>query len=486
MLRLKHGLEYILNNRYLQWMLLLILSFLYLLFFSASTSPLFPDLYIYDSGVFLYEGKCVLNGMRMYVDFFDHKGPFLIWINSLGELIAGRNGVFFIQGLFLFADIIIMNYIAGKYEKKLGNRVIIIIISLIYYAYPLANGNMSEEYCVPFIALSLLFFISDFKDKNDPAYIHSLFYGISIGVAFYTRFNNGVTVCAIVFCIMLFLFIQRKWLDILKHLLAFAVGIGAVIIPVGVFFYLNNSLRDLWFACIGFNLKYSQDYGYIKNITNPKVFAHVVINFFPVIMSLVTFALFVRKRAYKYSMMFIVICNILSLLLGQGYNHYFTVFLPLFSLAVTIVSANLQEGRAIRIIWFGIALIYFVLAVRIIYVNINDYYINCDAQKEYHSVKETLRNIPNDERNEILGLDIPARYYIMGDVYQAYKYGQLYEMWRFIDADVANGVRKYITNEKPVWIMITENMKDDVLRGIINSNYYEYDRNEYFILLHSS
>ena len=97
-----------------------------------------------------------------------------------------------------------------------------------------------------------------------------------------------------------------------------------------------------------------------------------------------------------------------------------------------------------------------------------------------------MRNIPNDERNEILGLDIPARYYIMGDVYQAYKYGQLYEMWRFIDADVANGVRKYITNEKPVWIMITENMKDDVLRGIINSNYYEYDRNEYFILLHSS
>jgi len=47
-----------------------------------------------DAGFFSLGGQDVLEGKTLYVDFYDHKGPFLFFWNAFELLFGGKNGLF--------------------------------------------------------------------------------------------------------------------------------------------------------------------------------------------------------------------------------------------------------------------------------------------------------------------------------------------------------------------------------------------------------
>ncbi len=56
-----------------------------------------------DSGVFLYIGQGVLEGKIPYLDFWDHKGPLIYYINALGLFLFKESywGVWLMELFFL-------------------------------------------------------------------------------------------------------------------------------------------------------------------------------------------------------------------------------------------------------------------------------------------------------------------------------------------------------------------------------------------------
>ena len=56
-----------------------------------------------DNGVFLYGGQQILLGKIPYLDFWDHKGPLIHYINALGLYLGNgyRWGVWGIEFIFL-------------------------------------------------------------------------------------------------------------------------------------------------------------------------------------------------------------------------------------------------------------------------------------------------------------------------------------------------------------------------------------------------
>ena len=68
----------------------LILATVIELFASVSTSPLYGNLYLYDnididSNFFMLAGKLITEGKTPYIDFFDHKGLYVFYINTNGH-----------------------------------------------------------------------------------------------------------------------------------------------------------------------------------------------------------------------------------------------------------------------------------------------------------------------------------------------------------------------------------------------------------------
>ena len=45
-----------------------------------------------DSGIYLYLGKQLLSGKTIYSEIWEHKPPFIFYINALGLLLGGSSG----------------------------------------------------------------------------------------------------------------------------------------------------------------------------------------------------------------------------------------------------------------------------------------------------------------------------------------------------------------------------------------------------------
>ena len=99
-----------------KWFYLLIffIAFTFVLFNSATTSIKF-NYEGCDSSVFKMMGYVITEGGVPYVDYFDHKGPILYFINALGEIISPQWGLFLIQIIFCFFIEIHSRFLNNKY-----------------------------------------------------------------------------------------------------------------------------------------------------------------------------------------------------------------------------------------------------------------------------------------------------------------------------------------------------------------------------------
>ena len=106
-------------------LILLIASIGFLMLFSFGTSCLYNHKYIgKDSDIFLALGKFTKNGLVPYKDFFDHKGPYIIFVEWLGYIIGnGKSGVFVIQVISLLLTLLgVYKILRLFYNKKIWTR----------------------------------------------------------------------------------------------------------------------------------------------------------------------------------------------------------------------------------------------------------------------------------------------------------------------------------------------------------------------------
>ena len=84
-------------------LILFIISVLFVLIMSYSTSPLYPYYFGGDSAQFQTIGKGWSMGMIPYKNMFDHKGPIIFFVDMLGFLLTGTSfGIMLLQIIFMF------------------------------------------------------------------------------------------------------------------------------------------------------------------------------------------------------------------------------------------------------------------------------------------------------------------------------------------------------------------------------------------------
>lgn len=464
-------------------------SILYLLIFSAYTSPLFPKFMDWDSAIFMMVGKGINEGKQLYTEVFDHKGPVLFWIEALG-MRFGRNGVFVVQCIFMTVTVWLMDKIAGYFcsGKK---KYTAVAAAMIWLAYPLANGNLSEEYSLPFILAVVNWFLKDWKTSQSPRTGHSYLYGVCFGILFFIRVNNAVTICAVILGWAYILMKKKQAKELWKHVLAGLAGIVTAAAPICIYFGLRGALWDMFYATFLFNLRYSGNVSLLKELTDPVIWVRMGILFSPVIAGAVVFFREIRERELRVVMELIAGLNFAALFLGHGYNHYFTVLLPIVLVLFALVPLERQKKqekkereqerkkgdreRKWRIVEQALTGIVFagycVLALRIVVKNVNDYFLDPAVQREYDTVQQSFSRIPEQERESVLGYEIPAKYYLMGGVLPCYKYGILQYHWMQNDEQVMADFLNFVEEESPLWLISEKNTHNTELKSILTDQY---------------
>ena len=140
-----------------------------ILLFTSKYSILYPFNDWQDSNSFLTVARSMLDGKILYKDIIEQKGPILYLIYILGEFLSiGKiSGVFLLEifsltFVFYYAYKIMNLFTSTKY----GYLLIPIFGVFICTSYSFVHGGSAEEFCLPFLMVSLYYFLYHFMKKE--------------------------------------------------------------------------------------------------------------------------------------------------------------------------------------------------------------------------------------------------------------------------------------------------------------------------------
>ncbi|MCR5148956.1 MAG: glycosyltransferase family 39 protein [Eubacterium sp.] len=227
-------------------------------FFFLMRSPLHPwlgrDSGI-DSSVYKTISLMMQRGFMPYKDSFDHKGPLIYLINYLGDVLLGYQGVWMFEYIFLIVTFFLMYKTARLFCSTVPSVITTLSASGLLFLY-FDDGNMTEEYAMPFIAAALFIFL-DYMKNDKVTRLRLVLCGFSCGMVLMLRPNMIAVWEAFSVGVLVKLGMGKKWKTVLKFLTFFMAGVLAAVLPFIIWLAANGALSAFWDCYITFNSEYS-------------------------------------------------------------------------------------------------------------------------------------------------------------------------------------------------------------------------------------
>lgn len=256
-----------------------------------------------DSSIFIYMGEGLNRGLVPYRDMFDHKGPLLWSIEQLGLILGGGSvtGIWLLELLALSFDIGMAYLCAKTVTGHRGESMMAACLSFVPLITLLYEGNLSEEWSLPFIYAGLYIYLQYFipgkpgpagegaenpasgspvKNQKSPDLtpaLHDtppisarrdgirmaevLLEGILCGAVLMIRVNGAALWAVFSVALLLVLIARDRTRDALICIPAFFGGVLLSFVPYLIWYGAKGSLKEMWDAYIGFNIYYSGLHG---------------------------------------------------------------------------------------------------------------------------------------------------------------------------------------------------------------------------------
>ena len=456
---------------------------LVMLLWSAYDSPLFPLYTSGDSSIFMLIGKGITEGKIPYRDLFDHKGPFLFWVEAAGWALGGRTGIWAMETIGAVLSV----FMIMKISDQLGSNPLIPVIgtAAVYLSY-FGRGNLCENYSVPLVYACLYLIVKYYQsDQRKHPPVYSFVYGVCFAALAFIRINNATIICGFVLCIIIRLLMEREYINLLQNLLAGLAGIVIVSVPVCLYFYLNGALQDMLFCTFTYNFMYASKR---VNLGETRLILRIVI-YAPITLTTIFFgSRAVRKdygkfsRAFIVSLFFVSALYLAELLYTSMAMHYHVMALPLYSAAAAIALPDRFLKNPIQIlkdkktgVWAAgftvITVIYAVFSLYNAFAPVYRHYLTDYCVSRYRDVQECIRVIPEEDRDSVVGYEISTSWYIDSGITPCYKYYSLQHWWSSEGFDVNQAFMDYVSSEFPKWIIAGTDIEEDQLKRILEDHY---------------
>ncbi len=276
-----------------------------------------------DTVLFATFGHAWLQGLLPYVDLFDHKGPAIFFVNTLGIAIGQsfmqeELGIVLVEVLFGMAWLILTFWLFRKNPTYGLWTLLTGIVVLLRDAHN--GGNFTEEYSLVFVMICVVTFFSQRISLKWRFFL----YGLCGAATFLFRMNNAIVpfiLCVFAFC-QLQSFAQWK-----QAFVAALLGFLSIILPTALYFYAHNALFLLLDAALWYNFTYVDNSGALQGVLKLTWW------FAPTLImdGLLLIWLVVKQRdirAWQSVILFFFTLSIGCLLSGRTYDHYFINLLP--------------------------------------------------------------------------------------------------------------------------------------------------------------
>lgn len=450
----------------------LLLAFIFS--FQCSNNLFYTGPTLSDSSVFKYVARVIMDGGMPYKDTFDHKGPLIYLLNVLGIHIAYWRGSWVIEFFTLSATFLTMYKIARFKCRRITAFLLLVFASSSLFKY-FEGGNLTEEYAMPFIAISIFIFTNFFLN-NDISRIGLVFCGISFGAVCMLRIN--MVPVWVVMCIgVIIVCIKRKEINNLFHYMClFIIGICIVVIPIMLWLIKGDAfvpfIQDYWF----FNRSYSFESDLaLKGLAFVHFFNDTVV-MMVIVAQLVNY-LNGRRLFDLLYLIFIVGTLMMIALSGSIFMHYGMIIVPAlvypFANVFYLLTSNNNK-------WIGLIAVILLISIAMPQWNsatlkmLDDYEtqgINHFDDSDLIISEVIKNNTDKDEKIVICGNnDI---YYNLSDRFSATKYSYTTPILQ-MNNECREDFLKELEDQAPEIIVLPASFFDyEAIMEFINSNNYE-------------
>lgn len=472
------------------WILFALLSVGYVYAFSFLTSWLYPYYFGGDSAQFLTMGKAWYLGKLPYVDMFDHKGPFIFWINMIGYLIAGgeKYGVAVLQMLFLFFTIFAFYQISQLVYKNRAYGVAVVLITLLVMKRNYGDGNTVEEYCLPFICWSFYGILNFWKQsdnvKHSPKW--AFLYGLTLGICFLTRVTNFIPLCAGLLLVVIQLLSKKQYQNLLQNIGAGLAGFLLFVLPFLAYFWSKGALYECIYGTLLYNFEYAEarKSWLLAASTTDKL--RYLLDYFIALSIFISAFISVLKREYRLAVLWLLTgileqCMFMS---GDAYPQYPLVCI--IQIPVLLNELCGWRGKVISLQSFVKVLCGLVL-LAVLSINVS-LAMRVGPMWRAYSVRRTriwellVDEIPEDDldRFVVYGNNEFKEVYLLKDLMPCYKYFVIQDWQGSMSPETRAAIHDTFATKKAKWILTDG--EGEIIRDILEESYTDVDGIDQFHL----
>lgn len=480
------------------FLLLGMASFGFLAIFSYSTSPFTTCDDGADSAFFRLVGQGMTKGYLPYRDFFDMKGPFLFFIEYVGQVISyGRVGIFIVQWVNLWAALVIICRIFELYH--ISNRMLQIglLLPLAYVAsFTFDGGNLTEELSlVPLLScLYLCLAYLKNKDKQTAFWQRRIYwyagawFGICFALLLMIRVTNAALICAMVLTIVLHLAVKRTYRQIAACAGMFLAGLTVSVLPAILFFGARGLMGELYENVLVLGFRYSGAKSFVQHLTEVTDSYMKWQILLMVIPSVAPFLL--RWEGWQERILALIggLFTFFAVISGNNYLHYYTLTIPLIvlgELAVVKAIKSPDSPKAMLAMALSAALMISQFSLMKDYLSITySHFFRQDRYPMKPMAQDISSKIPEQDRGSVFCYNINPSWYTYADMFPCIKYCGWQNHYISLMPEIYGRLKERFHSQPPVWLVLPRKhgVLPDFLETMLQQTYKRYDENEEYTL----
>lgn len=484
MYQLKETLK---NDKYI-FLFFIVFSALFL-FFVSQCSPFYNFSESTDINIYFTIARGIVHGLTPYQDLFDHKGPLIFFIYSLGVLISESSftGIYLLEIISLTVSL----YIAFRCSTLFLDRKLAISATIIFGAFVLfilERGGTAEEFILPFWNIGLYFILRHYlTPSNKQNLSYALIHGVCIGCVFMIKFNLIIFWFIPLLAIIIHIFLNFSIIKAIKYMGNIILGILIVFTPIIIYFILNNALSDLWDGYISFNILYGTSFppSMIVEYMVSKVPILHTRGFLILITSCFSIFIFVFKKNilnifFNWSLILMYISTLILLFKAAFISYYVIVLCTIILLGIiTIIS--IYRSLLINIPIYKLVIYSFILVTPFIYLSNRKIIKNHKKNNLVTIISKKINNENGESKNfHLLNIGLDYGYYMQTQTLPNCKY---FHHPNISDSDYpeigiewerlisSSNAPEYLIRHRPAYIDTTINTESPLPSSIILQYY---------------
>lgn len=327
---------------------------------------------------------------------------------------------------------------------------------------------------LPLITYSFYVYLDFFKNDIISNF-KIIIVGICFSLVFFTKMNMTGLWLILSLVVIIKSIIEKKIKNLYIFILNFLIGIAIVLIPIIIYFILNNSLYDMIYQSFILNIAYSGD----SPIDKYQIISWVVSIFNSYLLTIIVGITSIIY--YKKNKMFVIcgllllsFCILMSIISKREYLHYLIVLIPLFIPYIVLFIDEL-----LNIINNKLGIVLLIISILVAYFpHINNIKEQTHVRNQDNAIyiREATEYIKlnTKESDRIYGHRLYGSVYLLADRLSSTKY--FFIPGFYDDKIIKDDFKDSFSKNLPIYIVISEDRIfdmaiDNYILEIVNNKY---------------